>query len=69
MTWTHNNDYVDSSDTFRRSKWLSFIEKRLRLTKRLLRPDGVLIVTIDEHKVHHSGVLLKRFTLSTCAPW
>ena len=57
--WTYNNDYVDSNDTFRHSKWLSFMEKRLRLAKRLLRPDGVLIITIDEHEVHHLGVLLE----------
>lgn len=57
--WTYNNDYIDSNDSFRHSKWLSFMEKRLRLAKRLLRPDGVLIVTIDEHEVHHLGVLLE----------
>lgn len=57
--WTYNNDYVDSNDAFRHSKWLSFMEKRLRLAKRLLKPDGVLIVTIDEHEVHHLGVLLE----------
>lgn len=34
--WTYNNDYVDSSDSFRHSKWLSFMEKRLHLAKRLL---------------------------------
>ena len=57
--WTYNNDYVDSKDSFRHSKWLSFMEKRLRLAKRLLRPDGVLIITIDEHEVHHLGMLLE----------
>ena len=57
--WTYNNDYVDSNDSFRHSKWLSFMEKRLRLAKRLLKSDGVLIITIDEHEVHHLGVLLE----------
>lgn len=57
--WTYSNDYVDSNDSFRHSKWLSFMEKRLRLAKRLLKPDGVLIITIDEHEVHHLGVLLE----------
>lgn len=56
--WTYNNDYVDDNDTFQHSKWLSFMEKRLRLAKRLLKPDGMLVVTIDEHEVHHLGVLL-----------
>ncbi|HUY33154.1 MAG TPA: site-specific DNA-methyltransferase [Pirellulales bacterium] len=58
--WKYNNLYVDQNDTWRHSKWLSFMEKRLRLAKRLLKPDGVLIVTIDEHEVFHLGMLLER---------
>jgi adenine-specific DNA-methyltransferase len=59
--WKYNNDYVDGNDGWRHSKWLAFMEKRLRLAKRLLKPNtGVLIVTIDEHEVHHLGMLLER---------
>jgi adenine-specific DNA-methyltransferase len=59
--WKYNNDYVDANDQWRHSKWLAFMEKRLKLAKRLLKPDsGVLIVTIDEHEVHHLGMLLER---------
>jgi adenine-specific DNA-methyltransferase len=57
--WKYNNHYVDGTDAWRHSKWLSFMEKRLRLAKRLLKPDGVLIVTVDENEVHHLGVLLE----------
>lgn len=58
--WKYNNDYVDSSDSYRHSKWLSFIEKRLRIAKRLLNPkDSVLIVTIDEKEYLHLGCLLE----------
>ena len=57
--WTYNNRFVDANDAYRHSKWLAFMEKRLRLAKRLLKPDGVLIVTIDEHEVHHLGMLLE----------
>ena len=57
--WKYNNDYVDKNDTFRHSKWLSMMKKRLRLAKQLLKPDGVFIVTIDEHEVHHLGNLLE----------
>ena len=47
--WKYNNDYVDNSDTYRHSKWLSMMKKRLLLAKKLLNPkDSVLIVTIDE---------------------
>lgn len=58
--WQYNNRYVDKQDRWRHSKWLSFMEKRLLLAKDLLREDGVLIVTIDEHEVHHLGVLLEQ---------
>lgn len=58
--WTYNNRYVDDSDTYRHSKWLSMMEKRLRLAKRLLKRDSVMVVTIDEHEVNHLGVLLEQ---------
>lgn len=58
--WQYNNRYVDEKDRWRHSKWLSFMEKRLLLARDLLREDGVLIVTIDEHEVHHLGVLLEQ---------
>lgn len=59
--WKYNNDYVDDNDTWRHSKWLSMMQKRLELAKRLMKPDtGVLIVTIDEHEVHHLGMLVER---------
>jgi adenine-specific DNA-methyltransferase len=57
--WTYNNRFVDANDRYRHSKWLSMMEKRLRLAKRLLKPSGVLVVTIDEHEVHHLGLLLE----------
>lgn len=58
--WKYNNDYGDSSDNYRHSKWLSFIEKRLKIAKKLLNPkDSVLIVTIDEKEYLHLGCLLE----------
>ena len=59
--WKYNNDYVDSNDSWRHSKWLAFMEKRLRLAKRLLKPDtGVLIVTIDQNEAHHLALLIEQ---------
>ena len=58
--WKYNNDYVDKTDSFRHSKWLAMMKRRLLLAKRLLKPDGVLIVTIDENEVHHLGMLLEQ---------
>ena len=58
--WKYNNDYVDSGDSYRHSKWLSFMQKRLLLAKKLLNPkDSVLIVTIDEKEYLHLGCLLE----------
>jgi adenine-specific DNA-methyltransferase len=58
--WKYNNSYIDSNDQYRHSKWLAMMKRRLRLAKRLLKPDvGVLVVTIDEHEVHHLGMLLE----------
>lgn len=58
--WKYNNDYVDGSDSYRHSKWLSFIQKRLVLAKKLLNPkESVLIVTIDEKEYLHLGCLLE----------
>ena len=58
--WKYNNDYVDSSDSYRHSKWLSMMEKRLKLAKKLLNPeDSVLICTIDEKEYLHLGCLLE----------
>ena len=58
--WKYNNDYVDGNDTYRHSKWLSFMQKRLKIAKKLLNPnDSVLLVTIDEKEYLHLGCLLE----------
>lgn len=58
--WKYNNDYVDSNDQYRHSKWLSMMQKRFEIAKRLLNPnDSVLIVTIDEKEYLHLGCLLE----------
>lgn len=58
--WKYNNDYVDGSDAYRHSKWLAFMERRLKLAKQLLNPnDSVLIVTIDEKEYLRLGLLLE----------
>lgn len=59
--WKYNNDYVDGEDSYRHSKWLAFMERRLREAKSLLNPKkSVLIATIDEKEVHRLGLLLEQ---------
>lgn len=57
--WKYNNDYVDSNDQWRHSKWLSMMKKRLLLAAKLLRPSGILCITIDDCEVHHLKCLLE----------
>lgn len=58
--WKYNNDYVDNVDTYRHSKWLSMMQKRLKIAKKLLNPqNSVLIITIDEKEYLHLGCLLE----------
>lgn len=49
--WVYNNDYVDENDAFRHSKWISFMDKRLKLAKPLLKDDGIIVATIDDYEV------------------
>jgi adenine-specific DNA-methyltransferase len=59
--WKYNNDYVESDDLYRHSKWLAMMERRLKIVKELLNPaDSVLIVTIDEKEYLRLGLLLEQ---------
>lgn len=58
--WKYNNDYVDKNDGWRHSKWLSMMNKRLDLAVRLLKPDGVLLIAIDDYEFAHLAVLLEQ---------
>ena len=42
--------FVGLDDTFRHSKWLSFMERRLRIAKKLLKSDGVIFISIDDNE-------------------
>lgn len=58
--WKYNNDYVESDDLYRHSKWLAMMERRLIVAKELLGPSSALVVTIDEHEVNRLGLLLEQ---------
>ncbi len=46
----YNDSYVDKTDTFRHSKWLSFMRKRLEIAKRLMTDKGVIFISIDDNE-------------------
>lgn len=54
----YNDDFLDREDVYRHSKWLSFMDYRLRLAHQLLADDGVLFVSIDDHEQAHLKLLL-----------
>lgn len=59
--WKYNNDYVEKEDIYRHSKWLAFIERRLKVAAALLNPeDSLMIVTIDEKEYLRLGLLLEQ---------
>lgn len=57
--WKYNNDYVDKTNVYRHSKWLSMMNVRLELAKKLLKDDGVLICAIDENELGTTLLLLE----------
>lgn len=58
-TWKYNNKYLDEDDPFIHSKWISFMDKRLKLAKNLLSDDGVICVTIDNYEIHNLRHLME----------
>ena len=48
--FVYNDSYVDSEDSYRHSKWLSFMEKRLKIAKTLLSDKGVIFISIDDNE-------------------
>ncbi len=53
----YNDSFVDRDDTFRHSKWLSFMAKRLDLAKELLSERGVIFISIGEDEYAQLKVL------------
>lgn len=48
--FVYNDRYVDKEDSYRHSKWLSFMSKRLSIAKKLLSDSGVIFISIDDNE-------------------
>lgn len=48
--FVYNDSFVDSEDSYRHSKWLSFMSRRLRVAKTLLSERGVIFISIDDNE-------------------
>lgn len=55
--WKYNDAYVDSSDSWSHSKWLSMMQKRLKIAKRILAEKGVMVISISYHELHRLMLL------------
>ncbi len=48
--FVYDDSFVDTQDTFRHSKWLSFMSKRLALAKELISECGAIFISIDDNE-------------------
>lgn len=55
--FTYDDAFVDSTDAYRHSKWLSFMERRLLCLQRLLSDTGVIFISIGEQEVSNLKIL------------
>lgn len=46
----YNDEYVDSEDSFKHSKWIAFMQKRLNIAKKLLSLGGFICISIDDNE-------------------
>ena len=57
--WKYNNNFVDSEDGYRHSKWINMIHSRLILSKELLKEDGIICMTIDDYEFPRAYFLME----------
>ncbi|MCR4422585.1 MAG: site-specific DNA-methyltransferase [Exilispira sp.] len=48
--FVYNDKYVEKNDTWRHSKWINFMSKRLELSRNLLKNEGVIFISINEEE-------------------
>lgn len=48
--FVYNDSFVDKEDSYRHSKWLSFMSRRLKIAKQLLSDKGVIFISIDDNE-------------------
>lgn len=53
----YNDRWVDEEDGYKHSKWLSFMEKRLKLAKNLLKATGIIFISIDDNELAQLKIL------------
>lgn len=49
--FVYDDNFVNSDDLFSHSKWLSFMNVRLKIAKRLLKEDGIIFLSIGDNEL------------------
>lgn len=55
--FTYDDKMVDTNDSYRHSKWLSFMERRLKIARELLAEKGVIFISIDNSELYNLKLL------------
>ena len=53
----YNDNWIDKEDGYKHSKYLSFMSKRLKLAKNLLKPSGAIFISIDNIELAQLKIL------------
>lgn len=48
--FVYNDKYIEDEDGYKHSKWLSFMERRLKIAHNLIKNDGVTFISIDKNE-------------------
>ncbi len=58
--WKYNDKFIDENDSYKHAKWLNMMEKRIELSKNLLKEDGVIFISIGEQEVSNLNLLCSK---------
>ena len=71
--FVYDDNYIDRSDSFKHSKWISFMNKRLLMAKHLLKDNGVIFINIDDNEFAQLKLLCDDIfgedNFISCFPW
>lgn len=71
--FVYDDNYIDKTDSFKHSKWISFMHKRLIIAKKLLKDNGVIFINIDDNEFAQLKLLCDDIfgeeNFISCFPW
>lgn len=64
--FTYSDSRVDANDSFRHSKWLSFMKERISISRTLLSDKGVIFISVDENEFAQMKILCDEIFNENC---